>query len=438
MDKKKPGESFDEFLWFNYLEEVNAQDCFNWGLGEKMISDDDDYDVADFLPLDPFGMEIGTTMASVATITGLIEEIENDMDLNAAGFETDEIKVGKVDKRLLAEFNFMWKEMPSITNNPEMVSDETASVCGMDSEHVLFNSKREVELMGSFCYERYCFKNDATNKDHQGCSEDYYEGTGAPADAIFLALAFLGVKDLLSVERVCKPMRLALLNDPLLWRHFSVDQSLSRRITDEALLKLTDRAQGSLNYLSLEGCSKITESGLKRVLERNANLTKLSVAGCLKIRFDSLLSILKSVPKLRLETLRIGGLFGVTNEGFEELKALLGVDNSRLPKAQKLNFYSGDKLYRSLDDDPDIDIEVCPRCRELRLVYDCPTESCQKVQHGKNPCRACIFCIPRCIKCGCCVSNCMYEETFYLDNICSICKYEETFYLESVQIFLCG
>ena len=67
-------------------------------------------------------------------------------------------------------------------------------------------------------------------------------------------------------------------SDPLLWRSINIEHSLSKRIIDVSLLKLTSRAQGTLECLSLVGCVKITDDGLKCVLESNPRLTKVSVA----------------------------------------------------------------------------------------------------------------------------------------------------------------
>lgn len=260
-----PDKKLDDFgrFWGFNCENGDSQG-YKWELNEKVSADD----VADLLPPDPFDMDIETPVTSVTTITGLIEGIEN------------EIEVGEVDNQLFAGFNFLWNS--PIANNQKMIAEkvnENSAACAMDfgnglfNSHLLFDGKRE-EFMG-FHYGNYCFYNDATNK-HQGTTEGNFGGAFAPADALFLALGKLGVKDLLSVERVCKSLRDAVLNDPLLWRTIHIDQSLSDKITDDALLQLTNRAQGNLNSLSLVDCSKISENSLKLILERNRRLAKVS------------------------------------------------------------------------------------------------------------------------------------------------------------------
>ncbi|KAJ0020612.1 hypothetical protein Pint_32433 [Pistacia integerrima] len=100
-------------------------------------------------------------------------------------------------------------------------------------------------------------------------------GGGVPHDALFFVLGYLGVKDLLSVERVCRSLHDAVRSDPLLWRSIHIDQPLSSKISDDALAKLTGRTVGTLQCLSLVNYCRITDIGLKRVLESNPGLKKI-------------------------------------------------------------------------------------------------------------------------------------------------------------------
>ncbi|XP_059284844.1 F-box protein SKIP14-like isoform X2 [Lycium ferocissimum] len=230
---------------------------------------------------------------------------------------------------------------------------------------------------------------------------------GDPSDALLLALGYLRSRDLLAVERVCKSLRDAVRGDPLLWESIHIEQSFSNNITDDILIKLTNRAQGHLHSLSLYRLSEITDVGLMHVLERNPSLTKLSVPGCMRLTADGILSnlkVLKTAGKIRLKYLGIYGLFGVTSQHLEEFKLLIGVDNSKLPTTCKPRFFGSDQLWVTSDDRA-VDIEVCPKCQKLELVYDCPSESCQKKQSSTQLCRACTTCIARCINCGCCLSG---------------------------------
>lgn len=123
-----------------------------------------------------------------------------------------------------------------------------------------------------------------------------------------------------------------------------------------------------------------------------------------------------------IKCLRIGGLYGVTEQHFEELMALLNADKRRQPNACKPRFFHTGHSTPSDDDECPIDIELCPRCQKLRVVYDCPVQSCQGKQDSAQECRACTFCIQRCVQCGRCINHdSEYEETFCLDLLCCFC-----------------
>ena len=152
---------------------------------------------------------------------------------------------------------------------------------------------------------------------------------------------------------------------------------------------------------------------------------QLSVPGCTRLSIEGIVTILKaynSMDTQGVKHLHIGGLYGVTQKHFEELRFLLGADSPLLPHSHKSHYYRRGNLYLSCDDDQAIDIEVCPRCQNLRLVYDCPAESCQGVEHTTQVCRACTLCIPRCSQCGRCINDSEYEETFCLELLCSSCS----------------
>ncbi|XP_031283290.1 F-box protein SKIP14-like [Pistacia vera] len=249
-------------------------------------------------------------------------------------------------------------------------------------------------------------------------------GGGIPHDALFFALGCLGVKDLLSVERVCRSLRDAVRSDPLLWRSIHIYQPLSSKISDDALVKLTGRAVGTLQCLSLVNCCRITDIGLKRVLESNPGLKKLCVPDCLKLSIEGILSNLRAFMSSGtpgIKHLRIGRQMGITDKQFEEFKCLLGEDDNMQLRTRKPQFFGFGHLYPPCDDDRAFDIESCPKCQKLGLVYDCPRESCRAKDHASQVCRGCTLCIARCFYCGCCLEDCEYEETFCLDMLCVDC-----------------
>ncbi|CAI9763152.1 unnamed protein product [Fraxinus pennsylvanica] len=384
------------------------------------------------LPTDPFGMDFNIG-ATVAAITGWIEDIEKDFGRKSSGFEKGEASEDKkADNKLFAGLNFILSSSVKFESEvgDEKVVDQNSVDLVMDSDNDLDHDLYEHHLLGGnieelirFGCEKYSISSDdkKANELVTNCNDG---NEGAPPDALFFALGYLGVRDLLSVERVCRSLRDAVQNDPLLWRDIQIDYPLNVKITDDALVELTDRAQGTLRSLNLVDCFKIKDSGLKRVLEKNPRLTKLSVPGCIKLSIEGVLSNLKffkSSGKTGIEHLRIGGICIIKDDQLEELRLLIGADKDKQGSANKPRFYCYGQLYLSLDDECAIDVETCPRCQQVRLVYDCPAESCQKKPLTSQSCKGCTFCIARCINCGRCLNDTDYEETFCLDLICLGC-----------------
>lgn len=133
------------------------------------------------------------------------------------------------------------------------------------------------------------------------------------------------------------------------------------------------------------------------------------------------LKFFKSVALHGIKRLRIGTPLGLTSEHLKELELLLGEDGDAKPGNYTPRFYRKWKIYLSLENERAIDIEICPRCQNVGQVFDCPTENCQAKIHSTKPCRGCIFCIVRCMRCGCCLDGKAYEETFCFDLLCFDC-----------------
>ncbi|KAF5746501.1 F-box protein SKIP14 [Tripterygium wilfordii] len=294
--------------------------------------------------------------------------------------------------------------------------DGVVSACNADDIWRLGN-----EIRGS---EATSFVGFQTEKLGEGSGGSFADDDGAPHQALHYAFAYLGVRDLLVVETVCKTLRDTVRSDTLCWKHIHIGHPLNEKITDDILLELTNRAHGKLESLTLVECLKITDDGLKRVLGKNGRLTKLCVPGCTRLSIEGIVTSLtafKNVGGLGMKQLRIGWIYGVTQKHFEELKSLLGTDSYAQQNAHKLRFYHRGNMYLSCEDGRQIDIESCPRCQNPRLVYDCPGEGCLGKKHSTEVCRACTICIPRCAECGRCINDSEYEETFCLELLCSAC-----------------
>ncbi|GFZ21173.1 ribonuclease inhibitor [Actinidia rufa] len=412
----------------------DVEDCFDYGRDRADRSGSPESvprDILDLLPSDPFGMDISTTFTA---LTGWLENLE----VGYGGYGKNNGGNGGGDYTLFAGLNFIWNNtfqfqaFPSNMHFGDM-SNAAREVGGCTLENGLGNALSQGGLGSApIVQDAVIFGNETTStggqqiQGSQEVAESCSDGNGeAPHAALLFALSFLGVRDLLSVSAVCRSLRSTVRSDPLLWRSIHIDQPLNERITDDVLLQLTSRAEGNLQCLSLVECPRITDDGLTRVLENNPRLTKLCVPGCTRLSIEGIVNNLKAF-KCRsacgVKHLRIGGLYGVTDEHFEELKLLLGSDIHNKQNNQKPHFYHRGNLYLMCDDDRAIDVEICPRCQKLRLVYDCPAEGCQEMADATRACRACRLCIPRCVQCGRCINDNEYEETFCLEWLCSDCS----------------
>ncbi|KAL1564271.1 F-box protein-like protein [Salvia divinorum] len=365
------------------------------------------------LPTDPFGMDLEATFAA---ISALMEDFEH----KTIGFEEDGDS-GNGSGNFFAELNFVW------SGSTEYEGED-------DVGPVMYTEDRSYgecsTILGGDMDDLMCFGCEKYGTEHVKSESD------GGVDVIIFVLQYLdfGFKDLLSIERVCRSLRDAVQKDSYLWTSIHIDCPLSFKITNDDLLRLTNRAQGKLCSLSLVTCCNISNDGLKQVLERNLHLTKLSVAGSIKLNGEEVLNMLKvfnSVALPGIKHLRIGDPNGLTSEHLNDYKLLLGASEEANPRDYKPRFYGAaaapGEMYLSLDDERVIDIEICPICQQVRHVFDCPNDNCQAKIDSTRTCRACICCIARCVRCGCCLDNKAYEETFYCDFLCFDCMEELLF-----------
>ncbi|GLT68051.1 hypothetical protein SLA2020_403140 [Shorea laevis] len=389
--------------------------------GDRYVQDSVSNDILDLLPSDPFGMDIGSTFTA---ISGWLEDLE----VGCGGYKGDEVGMGDGNYQLFAGLNFIWNNAIRFQAFPGNVGFEYEAHMtggfGLDFKEKDLRDVSNHSDCGSACYMEDILSSG--NPNLGACNQDSgsHSDGGAPHGALVFALGYLGVRDLLAVETVCKSLRSTVQNDPLYWRSIHIDQPLNEKINDDVLLQLTNRAQGNLQCLSLVACPWITDEGLKRVLENNPRLTKLSVPGCTRLSIEGIVNSLKGFKSMGspgVKHLRIGGLYGVTQKHFEELRCLLGTDDQTSQKKHKPHFYHRGNFYLSCEDDRAIDVEMCPRCQNLKLIYDCPLEGCQGKEHATQVCRGCKLCIARCVQCGRCIYDNEYEETFSLEWICSDC-----------------
>lgn len=204
-------------------------------------------DVVDLLPSDPFGMNLEATFTAIA---GWIEDYQAASELDPQSDE-DAVSV-EFDYDSVARFNFLmlgWE--PS-----GRVDDAGWESSFFDGGWGLFDAKEMV---------------DAVESEGCGAGERGSEGE-APHDAIEFAMKYLDLLDLLSMGSVCRTTRYWARNNVFLWRNIHIAQPLSGKITDDALVHLTGRAEGSLESLRLVDCTKITDDCVKGIVQSNSTL----------------------------------------------------------------------------------------------------------------------------------------------------------------------
>lgn len=125
----------------------------------------------------------------------------------------------------------------------------------------------------------------------------------------------------------------------------------------------------------------------------------------------------------------IGGIYNIENHHLEVLRSHL-LENRSQNKQQE--WRQVHHLYHEHVDRPNllsndflplIDVQICPKCYDIRNVYDCSRERC-KIKQGENllaDCRGCISCMPRCEECGGCVDVDEIEEAICPGIVCSSC-----------------
>lgn len=383
---------------------------------------EEEFDPVDLLPTDPFGMNLETTFT--AAIASCIEDLT--VMSGAGRFRSDD------GDAVLADLSYYLNQALALSTEPPIgghggVFEDPFEFGG------LFGGGGADSSPGlpprASCSPPIGFVEDPSTSGNAAlaCRDTVdavpvQEGS-VPHEGMVFALGYLGLRDILSVQMVCKSLHSAVRNDPLLWKSIHIESRLSKKICDSDLLCLTRKSPGTLQSLNLVSCINITDQGLKAVLESNPRLTKLSILGCARLTIDGLIASLKSFNIKAVDgikNLRVGDLFSLPKEHYEELLSLLNIDKMQEVHSQEPRFFHANRLLSDCNDGYALDIQMCPKCQNYKPVYDCPAEGCNDRKSGK--CRACVVCILRCLHCGRCVQNLEYEETFSLQCLCYNCQ----------------
>uniref|UniRef100_A0A0E0AVK3 F-box domain-containing protein n=1 Tax=Oryza glumipatula TaxID=40148 RepID=A0A0E0AVK3_9ORYZ len=240
---------------------------------------------------------------------------------------------------------------------------------------------------------------------------------GEPHAALLLSLAYLPLRELLSCAGACRRLRDAVAGDPLLWRRVAVAAPpLARRLTDEALLALTGRAGGTLRSLRLLGCTRVSDAGLLRVVERNPGITELYMPRCTGLTAEGVVKIVQVLYECNgnLNRIRLHGICRMTKHHLDAISSAMCKGNQQ--EDDQSLFYSH-RVHEVLNTNYErrIDVDVCPMCTNVRLVFDCTRDGCRR-KDSRAQCRGCFFCVARCETCGGCID---LEELSETELACS-------------------
>ena len=137
--------------------------------------------------------------------------------------------------------------------------------------------KHDVDtLMEEACVRMNKFEIDSGDKEDmawQGTTSEVVEGP--TPEGLLYTLPYLGLKELLVLEGASKVLRDAVRGDVLLWQQLHVEDPLNKGITNDSLVKLSQRAQGRLQSLNLVKCVKISEEAIETVITSNPLLQKV-------------------------------------------------------------------------------------------------------------------------------------------------------------------
>ncbi|KAL5763186.1 hypothetical protein ACOSP7_019450 [Xanthoceras sorbifolium] len=261
--------------------------------------------------------------------------------------------------------------------------------------------------------------------DHHG--KQIREAEQQPHEALFLILAYLPLYELLVMSEVCIALREAVSRDVLPWLNIFVPKILCSRVSDEALMKITSKSDGRLTTLSLINCVKITDVGLQRVIQNNPFIDQLYVPGCTGLTAEGVTRAVEILSQHNhtLKALHINGIYNITKHHLITLQSHLKPDpaNKNQQNQKRILYHQYRNSPVNQGCDRKIDVEICPRCDEVRLVFDCSRATCKLCSMFKLQavCRGCNLCIPRCVVCGGCVEPEEMVRDVGSDVLCAGC-----------------
>lgn len=107
--------------------------------------------------------------------------------------------------------------------------------------------------------------------------EEEWPTSRSAHEVLLIVLPYLhSLFELLSMTGVSRSLRDAIRDETALWTKIVVEQPLSSRLTDDILWEITTKSAGKLNTLILRHCLRITDMGLRRVVDANPLIRKVN------------------------------------------------------------------------------------------------------------------------------------------------------------------
>lgn len=106
--------------------------------------------------------------------------------------------------------------------------------------------------------------------------------------------------------------------------------------------------------------------------------------GCLCLTADGMVEVVKRLHERKGNAnqlrLRLRGLCNIEKDHLDVLNSFL-CKNGLLSKSLMPSFYDSNHSSGSInsDDGRPIDVDMCPMCRAVRLVFDCTRDECRLV-----------------------------------------------------------
>lgn len=112
---------------------------------------------------------------------------------------------------------------------------------------------------------------------------------------------------------------------------------------------------------------------------------QLFVPRCTGLTADGLVKIIQFLHKCKgnLSHVRLHGICKMTNHHLEVINSL--ICRSSQQDAQALYYNHRVHEVLNTDDSRPIDVDVCPLCRNVRLVFDCTRKDCRLVTPSLDP-----------------------------------------------------